>query len=40
LLSVTGPLANVIKARPPMVFSRNHADQLLETLEKAFQWLT
>lgn len=39
LLSVTGPLANVIKARPPMVFSRSHADQLLETLEKAFRWI-
>lgn len=40
LLSVTGPLGNVIKARPPMVFSRAHADRLLETLEKAFRCTT
>jgi 4-aminobutyrate aminotransferase-like enzyme len=37
LLSVTGPLGNVIKARPPMVFGKIHADQLLETLEQAFR---
>lgn len=35
LLSITGPHNNVIKIRPPMVFSRAHADLLLETLEKA-----
>ena len=40
LLSVTGPLANVIKVRPPMVFSRAHAEQLLETLEKALRWIS
>ena len=39
LLSVTGPLQNVIKIRPPMVFSRSHADLLLEKLEKALIWL-
>ena len=37
LLSVTGPLENVIKIRPPMVFGRNHAERLLETLEEALQ---
>jgi 4-aminobutyrate aminotransferase-like enzyme len=35
LLSVTGPLNNVIKIRPPMVFSRSNADLLLERLEQA-----
>lgn len=39
LLSVTGPLENVIKIRPPMVFSRTHADLLLEKLEEAMSWL-
>jgi 4-aminobutyrate aminotransferase-like enzyme len=39
LLSVTGPLGNVIKARPPMVFSRANADRLIETLERAFKWI-
>ncbi len=35
LLSVTGPLNNVMKIRPPMVFSKENADQLLEGLERA-----
>jgi 4-aminobutyrate aminotransferase-like enzyme len=35
LLGTTGPLGNVIKIRPPMVFSRSHADLLLEKLEQA-----
>ena len=35
LLSVTGPLGNVLKVRPPMVFSKANADQLLEKLEEA-----
>jgi 4-aminobutyrate aminotransferase-like enzyme len=39
LLSVTGPLNNVVKIRPPMIFSRSHADLLLENLEKAMIWL-
>ena len=39
LLGVTGPCENVIKIRPPMVFSRRHADRLLETLEDALRWL-
>jgi 4-aminobutyrate aminotransferase-like enzyme len=33
LLSVTGPHDNVIKIRPPMVFGREHADELLEKLD-------
>ena len=39
LLSVTGPQDNVIKIRPPMVFTRDHADQLLEILEDALRWV-
>lgn len=39
LLSVTGPFGNVVKIRPPMVFSRSNVDQLLGTLEKALQCL-
>ena len=35
LLSVTGPLDNVIKIRPPMVFSKTNADLLLEKLDHA-----
>jgi 4-aminobutyrate aminotransferase-like enzyme/Ser/Thr protein kinase RdoA (MazF antagonist) len=32
LTNSIGPHANVLKLRPPMVFRRDHADQLLETL--------
>ena len=35
LLSVTGPLNNVMKIRPPMVFSKDNADRLLEGLQRA-----
>lgn len=35
LVGVTGPGANVLKIRPPMVFGREHTDLLLETLERA-----
>jgi 4-aminobutyrate aminotransferase-like enzyme len=35
LLSTTGPLNNVIKIRPPMVFSESNAGLLLEKLEQA-----
>jgi 4-aminobutyrate aminotransferase-like enzyme len=35
LLSVTGPLDNVVKIRPPMVFSKSNADLLLEKLGRA-----
>lgn len=32
LISATGPAANVLKIRPPLVFSMENADQLLSTL--------
>jgi len=32
LLGTTGPAGNVLKIRPPLVFQRDHADLLLETL--------
>lgn len=35
LVSTTGPLGNVIKIRPPLVFSKANADRLLEQLEFA-----
>jgi 4-aminobutyrate aminotransferase-like enzyme len=35
LLSNTGPLNNVIKIRPPMVFSRSNAELLLDKLSQA-----
>ena len=35
LLSTTGPLNNVIKIRPPMVFSKANAELLLDNLEQA-----
>ena len=33
LLSVDGPLHNVLKIKPPLVFSQADADRLLETLD-------
>jgi 4-aminobutyrate aminotransferase-like enzyme len=39
LLGVTGPRENVIKIRPPMAFSRQHADRLLQSLEDALRRL-
>ncbi|HEX9527907.1 MAG TPA: aminotransferase class III-fold pyridoxal phosphate-dependent enzyme, partial [Streptosporangiaceae bacterium] len=33
LLGATGPAANVLKIRPPLVFQREHADLLLQTLD-------
>ena len=33
LLGTTGPAGNVLKIRPPLVFGREHADLLLQTLE-------
>lgn len=33
LLGSTGPAGNVLKIRPPLVFHRDHADLLLETLD-------
>lgn len=35
LLGVSGPCRNVIKIRPPLVFSRANADQLLDGLQTA-----
>lgn len=37
LVSTTGPLHNIIKIRPPMVFSMANADHLLEQLEQAMK---
>jgi 4-aminobutyrate aminotransferase-like enzyme len=36
LVATSGPLDNLIKIRPPLVFSRDNADLLLENLEQAF----
>ncbi|RMO76865.1 aspartate aminotransferase family protein [Pseudomonas syringae group genomosp. 3] len=35
LISATGPQANILKIRPPLVFAREHADLLLERLDAA-----
>jgi 4-aminobutyrate aminotransferase-like enzyme len=35
LLSTDGPLHNVIKIKPPLVFGRRDADRLVECLEEA-----
>jgi len=35
LVSTTGPLDNIVKIRPPMVFSRANADLLLDRLDNA-----
>jgi 4-aminobutyrate aminotransferase-like enzyme len=37
LLGTTGPLDNVIKIRPPMVFSKPDTDLLLDKLEQALE---
>jgi len=34
LLSTDGPFANVIKIKPPMVFSESNADRIVETLDR------
>lgn len=39
LLSTTGPFNNVVKIRPPMVFSKANADQLVGSLEKVLSTL-
>jgi len=36
LLSTDGPLENVIKFKPPMVFSKDNADFLCDTMDKVF----
>ena len=35
LVGTTGPRASALKIRPPLVFGREHADQLLEALDEA-----
>ena len=37
LLSVLGPHRNTLKIRPPMVFSKDNADQLLDNLRSAMK---
>ncbi|QPF86232.1 aspartate aminotransferase family protein [Bradyrhizobium genosp. L] len=37
LISAAGPNANVLKVRPPLVFGREHADLLIETLDQALR---
>jgi 4-aminobutyrate aminotransferase-like enzyme/Ser/Thr protein kinase RdoA (MazF antagonist) len=37
LLSTDGPLHNVLKIKPPMVFSKANADQLVDNLEIVFE---
>ena len=37
LISAAGPDANVLKIRPPLVFSTDHADLLLRNLDQALQ---
>ena len=34
LLSTDGPLHNVLKIKPPMVFDADDADRLVETLDR------
>lgn len=37
LISASGPHANVLKIRPPLIFTRAHADQLLDALQKEIE---
>ncbi|SEM46436.1 4-aminobutyrate aminotransferase [Pseudomonas sp. ok272] len=39
LISATGPNANILKIRPPLVFAREHADLLLERLDATLREL-
>ena len=39
LLSTDGPLENVLKLKPPMVFKKAEADIFLRKLDEAFQSL-
>jgi 4-aminobutyrate aminotransferase-like enzyme len=36
LISTDGPLHNVLKLKPPIIFSRKNADDLVDALEKVF----
>src|SRR6185437_14816154 len=40
LLGTPGPAGNVLKIRPPLVFQRDHADLLLETLDDVLSALS
>ena len=37
LISVDGPLYNVLKIKPPIVFTRENADQVVENLDAVFK---
>ena len=37
LISATGPRANVLKIRPPLVFSNGNVDLFLDRLEEALR---
>jgi 4-aminobutyrate aminotransferase-like enzyme len=37
LIGLTGPHANVLKLRPPLVFTRGHADRLLNALDECLK---
>jgi 4-aminobutyrate aminotransferase-like enzyme len=36
LISTDGPLHNVLKLKPPIIFSQANADALVDALEKVF----
>jgi 4-aminobutyrate aminotransferase-like enzyme len=36
LISTDGPLHNVLKLKPPIIFSQKDADALVDALEKVF----
>ena len=36
LISTDGPLHNVLKLKPPIIFSQTNADSLVDALEKVF----
>lgn len=48
LLNLDGPYSNVLKFKPPLVFNKQNADELLEKLDKVLKetcsksrlWLT
>jgi 4-aminobutyrate aminotransferase-like enzyme len=40
LIGAEGPRANILKLRPPMVFGRQHVDQLVAAIEAAASSLT
>lgn len=40
LISATGPQANILKIRPPLVFAREHVDLLLERLDATLNSLS